>query len=178
MRNLARWCSIAGLFVSLGLFSPPLAAQVQPGADGSHYDIARADQLRLQALALYGTPDAWKRVASLHEQSARLRPPGDPYRIRDLVVAAALFDRNGDCRKAGHLVEEAADAALLVGSIAQAANLYITAAIITNRGGDGRAALTLIHKADLLANSDLLSEQVRQTIRARIVETKEQVAAT
>lgn len=159
------------------LISSPLAAQDWRGTDGPHYDIARAEQLRLEALALYGRPDSWKRVADLHEESARLRPPGDPYRIRDLVVAAAIIDRNGDHRKAGRLMGEAADAALVVGDIARAADLYITAGIITNRGGDGTTALTLIHKAELLLNSPLLKEEARSAIRARIVQTRERVAS-
>jgi hypothetical protein len=178
MSNTARCTSIVGLSVSLAFFSAPLSAQGLPGTHAPRYDIARADALRLEALALYGKPETWKRVASLHEQSARLRPPGDPYRVRDLLVAAAIIDRNGDCGKAGRLVAEAAEAALAVGNIAQAANLYITAAIVTNRGGDGMTALTLIHKAELLANSQLLSEQAREAIRARIVQTQEKVAAT
>lgn len=165
------------LLAALGLFTAPLAAQAWYGINGPHYDIARADQLRLQALALYGNPDAWNRVASLHEQSARLRPPGDPYRVRDLTVAAAIRERSGDHSKAGELVAEAADASLAIGNIAQAANLYITAAIITNRGGDGATALALVGKAQLLVGSQFLSTQQRASIRARIVQTQESVAA-
>lgn len=177
MHLRARCKPFPWLLITMLLCSTPLAAQNWRGTDGPHYDIARADQLRLEALALYGQPDSWNRVAALHEESARLRPPGDPYRIRDLIVAAAIIDRNGDHTKAGHLMQDAADAALVVGDVAQAADLYVTAAIITNRGGDGMTAMTLIHKAELLLNSPLLGEEVRAAIRARIVETQQSVAS-
>lgn len=182
MKGSTRLGSVVGLFAALALLSTSLAAQsAMPfdrtnGTSGSHYDVARAEQLRAQALTLYSKPGSWKRVAWLHERAARLRPPGDPRLIGDLVVAAALIDRYGDHRQAGRLMEQAAAAALATGDVAQAAHHYITAAIMANRAGDGETALALVAKAKLLASSPLLDRYACDCIRARIVEAEAPVA--
>lgn len=181
MKPTKRSWPLFGLFTALVLFAAPLAAQnsAAPGtnsASGSRYDVARAEQLRAEALALYSRPGNWKRVAWLHERAARLRPPGDPRLVGDLVVAAALIDRYGDHRQAGQLMEQAAAAALATGDVAQAAHHYITAAIMANRSNDGKTALKLIAKAQLLANSPLLDKYACDCIRARIIEAQTPVA--
>ncbi|HKJ93274.1 MAG TPA: hypothetical protein VJ957_08900, partial [Longimicrobiales bacterium] len=81
-------------------------------------------------------------------------------------------------RKAGNLIERAADVALTTGNVGQAANFYITAAILLNRAGDGMSALTLIGKARLLGTSPLLSPEERNAIRDRIIETQNTMAAS
>lgn len=169
------------LFVLSGvpaLLAAPLAAQAfgagngTYGVNANHYDVVRAEELRAQAHALYSTPGSWKQVAWLHERAARLRPPGDPHLISDLLVAASLIDRYGDHRQAGRLMQAAARAALATGDVAQAAHHYVTAAIMANRANDDRRALQLVAKAEMLANSPLLDAPTRACIRARIIEAR------
>jgi hypothetical protein len=179
MKATTRLGPLFGLLAAMALLAAPLAAQNAPapnGGNGSPYDVARAEQLRAKALALYSEPGSWKRVAWLHERAARLRPPDDPRLIGDLVVAAALIDRYGNHRQARRLMEEAAGAALAVGDVAQAAHHYITAAIMANRTNDGATAWKLVNKAQLLANSPLLDKYACDCIRARIIEARAPVA--
>jgi len=129
---------------------------------------AEADALTKQAVALHGRPGEYRRAATLHVRAANLRAPGDPKGYYDLNTAAHLYRAAGNVWRAREVMERAAEHAAARGDVVAAATSYVDAGYlaIEARRTDGVPALAL--KAELLAESPLISEEQRSSIRRRV----------
>ena len=129
---------------------------------------ARADSFHDDAMALPTETRFATKAAKLHERSAELRDESDPMAATCLRTAAFLRYYAGGRRASADLMEKAAERAAGIGNVALAADSYIDAAYIAQELREGSRARELAHRAELLANSPLISEVQRASIRSRI----------
>ncbi len=159
-----------GIGVSALLLLPSRVALGQQGAFAAP-DLARAQQLHDKADALMATNQRghWKSVAHLLEQAAALRAEDDSLAVTERVVAGQLFHYTGALARAQANFESAADLALANGRVLQAAEAYLTAAIVANSRERPQEAMELGRKAELLARSPHLTQQECGCILDRII---------
>lgn len=129
---------------------------------------ARADRFHEQAMALPTETRFANKAAKLHERSAELRDESDPMAASCLRTAAFLRYYAGGRRASADLMEKAAERAAEIGDVARAADSYVDAAYIAQELKEGDRARAFAHRAELLANSPLITETQRAAIRARI----------
>ncbi len=167
-------CVFALLLLPCGV----LVAQETPAPAGP--DVVRADELHKKADALVATLQRrhWSEVAKLLERAASLRPTEDPLAVSEQFMAGQLFHFNGSLGRAQANFEGAAEQALANGRVADAADAYVTAAIVAKARGQGQQAMELGRKAELLARSPHLTPPECNGILERIVWVEgKQVAA-
>lgn len=128
----------------------------------------QADQLKLDAEALFSQPKEWKRAVRMLQKSAALRDADDPDGYICLLYAGRISSAVGDMEGARENLEAAAAQALARGSIVEAANAYIDAAHAAVALRDMRGAQALVDKAALLTESPLLSEAQRSVLEMRL----------
>jgi hypothetical protein len=129
----------------------------------------KADKLDAEAKA-YEDGD-WrqlKKAAGLREEAAELRAIDDPEGTVSLYWAARDRYYSGDQRSARVLMERAAERALTLGDVLNAAKAYTEAAYISADLKDGERVRTLAGKARLLANSPALTADQRYQLRTRL----------
>ncbi len=117
-------------------------------------------------------------IGDLLVKAASLRSDTDPVGLDDLVRAAGAYWSGGKKTRARETFVQAADRALSMGDVRQAANGYLRAAIIANEQRDPERD-ALIQKANKLAASPLLTDGDRRMILGQFVQpvqvaTKEQ----
>jgi hypothetical protein len=129
---------------------------------------AEADALTKQAVALHGRPGEYRRAATLHMRAAHQRVPGDPKAYYDLNTAAHLYRAAGNVWRAREVMERAAEHAAARGDVVAAATSFVDAGYlaIEARNTDRVPALAL--KAELLAESPLISDEQRAMIMRRV----------
>lgn len=130
--------------------------------------LSQADELHLDAVALYETPARWAEAASLHEQAARKLAANDARRFAAYDRAARLYFYAGEYAKARQNMEKAANVAVATGDVVTAAHAYIDAAFITLWEGRSGAQGELTREAERLSELDLVDGAERQEILARI----------
>lgn len=108
-------------------------------------------------------------AADLYLDAADARGPADPRAIENRQMAAKLLFYGGREYRAQEVMEAAAEAALAMGDVANAAHSLLDAAWIAKRTGRKGDVLTLTGRAKLLAESPLLGEDSRRSVRSRIV---------
>lgn len=169
-----------GICVSALLLLPARGAVGQQAVPFAAPDLPRAQQLHAKADALVATNQRghWKAVARLLEQAAALRADNDPVAVTEQFVAGQLFHYTGSLARAQANFESAARQALANGRVLQAAEAYLTAAIIAKSRERPQEAMELGRKAELLARSPHLNPAECDCILGRIVWVPEkQVAA-
>jgi hypothetical protein len=129
---------------------------------------ARADKFHDEAMAMPTETRLANKAAKLHERSAELRDESDPMAASCLRTAAFLRYYAGGRRAGADLMEKSAERAMGIGDVARAADAYIDAAYIAQELKEGDRARSLAHRAELLANSPLITDVQRASIRARI----------
>ena len=130
--------------------------------------LSDADELHLQAIALYEYPARWGEAARLHERAAKKLPPKDARAFAAYDRAARLYFYAGEYAHARSAMEDAADIALATGDVVTAANAYIDAAFITLWEGQSGELGQLTRKAEMLTVSDLIDDHDRDHILTRI----------
>ena len=135
---------------------------------------ARADSLHKAAAALV-TAHRYGDAARLHRRSAQLRDADDPLAFRCLKEAAALEYATGDRTSARTDMAAAAAQALARGELRDAALAYVDAAWIAPEQKNPRQVWELGHRAEMLADSPLLSASDRLAIMQRIERAPEAV---
>lgn len=162
--TFARRLSIAGaLLATVGL---PAAAPAQyrlPTLVSS----AKADSLHEAAAALVAE-GRWRDAARLHRRSAELRAAEDRLGFRCLLEAAALAYHTRDRSAARADMAKAAFHALARGDLRSAALAYLDGAWIAQEQKNPRQVWELGHRAEMLAESPLLSAADRAVIQGRI----------
>ena len=131
---------------------------------------AAADRLHDEAMALPTETRYANKAAKLHERSAALRDESDPQAATCLRSAAFLRYYAGGRRASADLMEKAAERSANIGDVAKAADAYVDAAYIAQELKQGERARELARHAELLANSPLITDVQRASIRARIGE--------
>lgn len=150
-----------------------LATAGLPGAVAAQYRLptlvssVRADSLHEAAAALVAA-HRWRDAARLHRRSADLRAADDPLGFRCLSEAAALAYATGDRTAARGDMAKAAGQALARGDLRAASLAYLDAAWIAQEQKDPRQVWELGHRAEMLADSPLLSAADREAILRRI----------
>jgi hypothetical protein len=156
--------SLAGALLATLALPAPAAAQYRLPALVS---TARADSLHNAAGALVAA-HRWRDAAALHRRSAELRGDDDALGFRCLSEAAALAYATGDRSRARSDMAAAAQHALARGELKAAALAYLDAAWIAQEQANRRQVWELGHRAELLADSPLLSRGDRAAILQRI----------
>ena len=150
-----------------------LATAGLPGAVAAQYRLptlvssVRADSLHEAAAALVAE-HRWRAAARLHRRSADLRAADVPLGFRCLSEAAALAYATGDRTAARGDMAKAAGQALARGDLRAASLAYLDAAWIAQEQKDPRQVWELGHRAEMLADSPLLSAADREAILRRI----------
>jgi len=150
-----------------------LASLALPAAAAAQYQLptltsaARADSLHQAAAALV-TAHRYGDAARLHRRSAQLRDADDPLGFRCFKDAAALEYAAGDRTGARTDMAAAAGQALARGDLREAALAYVDAAWIAQEQKNPRQVWELGHRAEMLADSPLLSASDRLAIMQRI----------
>jgi hypothetical protein len=110
----------------------------------------------------------WRDAARLFRRSAELRTAEDPLGFSCLTEAAALAYAKGDLSRARADMAHAAEHALARGDLRTAALAYLDAAWIAQEQKKPREVWELGHRAEMLADSPLLSGSDRDAILQRI----------
>jgi hypothetical protein len=162
--TLARRISVAGvLLTTVGLPSAASAQYQLPTLVSS----VKADSLHEAALALAAS-GRYRDAARLHRESAAVGAPDDPSGFRCLSEAAAMAYFIGDRSTARADMARAAEHALARGDLRTAALAYLDAAWIAQEQKKPRQVWELGHRAEMLADSPLLSVGDRAVIQQRI----------
>ena len=110
-----------------------------------------------------------QRIADLYEKASALFSPTDPQAVYSLNYAAQFYYAAGQKQRAGTLLERAAQLAAARGAAAEAADLYIAAAITATETREYAKRRKLVDNVlGLVANRDM-SEAERMRILKRVV---------
>lgn len=148
--------------------SAPVAAQGVVQADNESSALARATELQQQAEALFSQPRQWRRAVRMLEESAELRTESDPARYTCLLYAGRIRAALGDFERATRNLENAAVHALGRGMVVDAAQAYIDAAYAAADARRTHDAHAFLGRAELLAQSPLLTADQRAGIMQRL----------
>lgn len=132
----------------------------------------RAEKLDAEARAF--EDNDWsqlKKAAELRERAAELRAIDDPAATVSLYWAARDRYYSGNRKAARALMEQAAERALAMGDVLNAATAFTEAAYISADLKDGDRMRTLAGKARLLASSPMLSDDQRFQLRTRLAKS-------
>jgi hypothetical protein len=132
----------------------------------------KADKLDAQARVI--EEHDWsqlKKAATLREEAAAIRAVDDPAASVSLYWAARDRYYSGNPQAARALMEQAAERALSMGDVLNAATAFTEAAYISADLKDGDRMRTLASKARLLANSPMLNEDQRYQLRTRLAKS-------
>jgi hypothetical protein len=129
---------------------------------------AEAVELERKAAQLYSEPLRYLEAARLHMRAAELREHGDPMQVQNLSMAGRLFYYTGRKAEAFRAIEAAADAAIAVGDVLNAAHLFVDASHLAHEINRREDALRLRDRARLLTKSPLLAESDRNGVATRI----------
>lgn len=125
---------------------------------------AQAVILEQRAESWLGIPKKWSSVARSLEHAAEIRGPDDPRAVRDLMMAAAVRVSAHQGVGARTSFMQAAEWALALGDVENAANGYMRASLMSIELKDFDSARALREKAERLARSPLLSAAQRTAI--------------
>ena len=142
--------------------APSLDAAVAAG------DNEAADRLLREAYDLFPDRRAWPRAARLLERSAVLRAEDDPARAWAFRMAGQVHAHMRDYKSAREAFQRSAEAASLIGAVADAAGAWLDAAEMALLLGQRVEALDLIEKSALLSRSPHLTDDQRREIVNRI----------
>jgi tetratricopeptide (TPR) repeat protein len=135
-------------------------------------NLDRAEALLARAVALEKSPDGtdWVKAARLRVESAELRGCADPEVFSSLYMAGREFEQAGKFREAEDAFERAANHALHIGDVMNAADTYITLAWLAQKREDAEAVHTYLARAQDLSCSPLLTAEQVAVIRDRIID--------
>ncbi len=166
------------LVAATGVAAVPLAgATPRPRPAPAHGPAGRADPvdperaaaLRARAEELSKDRTHFRAAADLFEQAASLTPVEDGARAQDLYVAANLHWYTGSAAAAEADMAQSADAALERGDVEAAADAFASAAWIATKRQEAGEAREYALRALHLAASPLLSDELRERIRQRVI---------
>ena len=129
---------------------------------------------KLDAEARHFEENDWRQLrkaAELREEAAELRTADDPKGTVSLYWAARDRYYSGNPKAARVLMEQAADRAIAVGDVLNAATAYTEAAYIAADIKDVEKMRALAAKARLLANSPVLTADQRYQLRTRLAQS-------
>jgi hypothetical protein len=140
--------------------------------------VAEADSLHAAAVALAKSRYRWNDAARLHRASAALRAPEDTLGYRCYWEAGHLSYGTNDLANARSSMAMAGEQALARGDVLKAAQAFADAAWLANMDHKTKDVYSFGRKAEILAESPLISREQRETILARFVHKKQDLAST
>ena len=175
MNSQTRSTQLGGGFMAV-LTLAAVAPQVATGQERPMYELpavtvvalSDADELHLEAVALYESPERWAEAARLHEEAAKKLLANDARAFAAYDRAARLFFYAGEYEDARRNMERAANVAVATGDVVTAAHAYIDAAFITLWEGRSGKQGDLTRRAERLSLSDLVDAAERDAILGRI----------
>lgn len=158
---------VAGVMAGAVLLVPSSALAQDPD-----WGVHRAEKMEAQARGLADQRDEWKHAAWLYDQAASLRPVGDPEAVVDLQWAGRLSYYTGNLKASFRALEAAGIRAMEGGDVLTAGGLLVDAAWVATKLGRVNEATKLVQRAEKTVAVSVLSDDVRNTVLARIdVET-------
>jgi len=127
-----------------------------------------AEQLESIALQSKARDSDWIEAAQALTQAARLRTPGDPRVVNDLLSAATAYETAGKLTQARKTVVEGAKEAFKAGDVYTAANAYIVAARLSIQLRDESGAFANLEHAKQLASSSKMTPEQKHVIFTQI----------
>ncbi len=169
------------LAAAMTVAAVPLAGAPRPTPVAPHHvarrsdpvDPGRAAALRARAADLARDRKHFRQAAGLFERAAALTPVEDAARAHDLYLAANLFWDVGSPEEAQAEMAQSADAALERGDVEAAADAFVSAAWVAAKRGQAEDARAYALRALHLAASPLISDELRDRIRQRVVVSPE-----
>lgn len=131
-------------------------------------DIERAVRLEREANDLLVNLRDLGGAARRLRKAASLRPASDPIALTDLSTSARVSYYRKDLSQARSTMREAAERALAMGDVMQAADFFVDIAHLSVALKDGLAAKSALERARLLSASPLLSAVQQARLAARI----------
>lgn len=173
MRNHAGSPTILGALTTtfvLAFAASAVAAPTapDPGCEPDWDEVATADQLHAEAVALLPKAGEAARTARLLERAAELRPACDVTATKELTWAARAYHSLGRTEKARTTMLRAAERAVWTGDVVAAAHAYLDAAALAIELAERDAAVAAVGRAEVLSASPLLSDGQRRQILRRI----------
>jgi hypothetical protein len=159
--------------VALAVFALPASAHAQL-LEPIRITESRQKAEKLDAQARVLEENDWsqlEKAAILREKAAVLRTADDPAGTVSLYWAARDRYYSGNQKAARELMEKAADRALAMGDVLNAATAYTEAAYISADLKDGSRMRELAAKARLLATSPMLNTDQREQLRTRLAKS-------
>jgi collagenase-like PrtC family protease len=158
---------------ALAVFALPVSARAQL-LEPIRVTESRQKAEKLDAQAQTLEDNDWsqlEKAASLREKAARLRTADDPAGTVSLYWAARDRYYSGSQKEARELMEQAAERALAMGDVLNAATAYTEAAYISADLKDGTRMREFAGKARLLASSPMLNDGQREQLRTRLAKS-------
>ncbi len=165
------------LAAATSLAAVPLAGSpAVPSSTPIHHraagvDPQRAAELRARATELAKTRAHFRAAAELYEEASALTPVEEADRAHDLYLAGNLLYFIGSEAGAEADMGRSADAALERGDVVAAADALMSAAWLAGKRRQAGQAREYALRALHLAASPLLSDELRDRIRQRVVVT-------
>lgn len=147
-----------------GDLSPTERNALRAEAEERAYEAA--EQLRQARLA--EEAEDWRKAARLYERLAALLPEGERKAIEAYRRAGRAYYFSDDPARASRVMEKAADRALMHGDVYRAADSYLMAGLAAHERGHETRAVELGWKAYHLSRSEVLTEDQREELQARI----------
>lgn len=160
---------LGGAVLAATIAATPARAQDRPTYELPAIEVTvMQTDLHQRAIDLYEVPDRWAEAADLHRRAAEQLIDNDAGQFFGFSRASLLYFYAGDSGSARKNMERAARVAEATGDVLTAANAWVDAAFIAVAEGYAGKKREFVREARALADSDLVSEEARAAILARI----------
>jgi hypothetical protein len=160
---------LGGAVLVAAIAATPARAQDRPTYELPAIEVTVLQtDLHQRAMELYELPDRWAEAADLHRQAAERLTDNDAGQFFGFSRASLLYFYAGESGKARKNMERAARVAEATGDVLTAANAWVDAAFIAVAEGYAGKKREFVAEARTLADSDLMSDEARAEILARI----------
>ena len=160
---------LGGAVLVAAIAATPARAQDRPSYELPAIEVTVLQtDLHQRAMDLYEIPARWAEAADLHRQAAEQLLDNDAGQFFGFSRASLLYFYAGETGQARKNMERAARVAEATGDILTAANAWVDAAFIAVADGYAGKTREFVREARLLADADVVSEEARAALLARI----------
>lgn len=160
---------LSGAVFVTAIAATPALAQNRPTYELPAIEVTVLQtDLHQQAMELYEVPERWADAADLHRRAAERLVDNDAGQFFGFSRASLLYFHAGELGSARKNMERAARVAAATGDVLTAANAWVDAAFIAIAEGYAGKKREFVAEARTLAASDLIADESRAAILARI----------
>jgi len=160
---------LGGAVLVAAIAATPARAQDRPTYELPAIEVTVLQtDLHQRALELYEVPERWGEAADLHRKAAEQLLDNDAGQFFGFSRASLLYFYAGETGEARRSMERAARVAEATGDVLTAANAWVDAAFIAVAEGYAGKTREFVAEARTLVDSDLVSDEARAGILARI----------